>query len=105
MANSTSRVRESAVSLVTLASSAGTLVCCALPILLVSFGMGAAVVSLTSSAPWLITLSEHKPWVFGISFLMLVVCGWSIYRPGRSCPSDPHLALTCRRADRVNRWV
>lgn len=105
MAYSTSRLRESAVSLVTLISSAGTLVCCALPILLVSFGMGAAVVSLTSTAPWLITLSEHKPWVFSVSLFMLVLCGWAIYRPGRSCPSDPQLARACRRADRINRWV
>lgn len=100
-----SRLRDGAVSLITLTSSAGTLVCCALPIMLVSLGMGATVVSLTSTMPWLITLSEHKLWVFGASLLLLVLCGWLIYRPGRSCPADPQLANACRRADQVNRWV
>lgn len=105
MAIDTTRVRDSSVSVLTLFTSAGTLVCCAIPILLVSLGMGAAVVGLTSSAPWLITLSEHKLWIFAASFAMLALCGWLIYRPGRSCPTDPALARTCRRVDTANRWV
>lgn len=105
MAVDPARVRESSVSVLTLFTSASTLVCCAIPILLVSLGMGAAVVSLTSSVPWLITLSEHKAWVFAASFAMLMLCGWFIYRPGRSCPSEPALARTCSRIDRINRWT
>ena len=34
--------------------------CCALPIALVALGMGGAVASMMSVAPWLITLSEYK---------------------------------------------
>ncbi len=99
------RLKESSVSVLTLFTSAGTLVCCALPILLVTLGMGAAVASLTSSAPWLVTLSEHKEWVFAISFFMLIVSAWFIYRPGRSCPTDPALARKCARIDVLNRWI
>lgn len=99
------RLRDSSVSVLTLFTSTGTLVCCALPILLVSLGMGAAVVSLTSAAPWLITLSEHKLWVFGLSFLCLLLCAWFIYRPGRACPTDPVLARQCQRLDALNRWI
>jgi mercuric ion transport protein len=99
------RLKESSVSVLTLFTSAGTLVCCALPILLVTLGMGAAVASLTSSAPWLVALSEHKIWVFGVSFVMLLLCAWFIYRPGRSCPADPDLARTCARIDTVNQWI
>lgn len=105
MAVDSRQLRASSVSVLTLFTSAGTLVCCALPILLVSLGMGAAVVSLTSSAPWLITLSEHKLWVFSASLVMLVLCAWFIYRPGRSCPTDPALARACQRMDLINRWI
>jgi hypothetical protein len=49
----------------------GTLLCCVLPVLLVSLGLGTAVASLTSSAPWLVELSRHKEWIFAASFLML----------------------------------
>lgn len=100
-----SRLRDSSVTALTLFTSASTLVCCALPILLVSLGMGAAVVSLTSSAPWLITLSEHKQWVFAGSLIMLGVGGWLIYRPGRTCPSEASLARACQRMDIINRGV
>ena len=34
--------------------------CCALPIALVVLGMGGAVASMVSVAPWLVTLSEYK---------------------------------------------
>ena len=45
-------------------TSFGTLLCCALPSLLVLFGLGATVASFLSAAPWLVTLSRHKVWVF-----------------------------------------
>lgn len=100
-----SRLRDSSVTALTLFTSASTLLCCALPILLVSLGMGAAVVSLTSSAPWLITLSEHKQWVFAGSLIMLAIGGWLIYRSGRTCPTEARLARACQRMDFINRGI
>lgn len=97
--------REIGVTWLALFTSAGTLVCCALPILLVSLGLGTAVASLTSSAPWLVELSRHKEWIFAGSFLMLLVSGWFISRPGRSCPTDPKLARACARINALNRWI
>lgn len=44
-------------------ASLGTLICCAVPLLLVTLGFGAAVASLTSTVPWLIPLSERKQWI------------------------------------------
>jgi len=82
----------------TLFASTGTLICCALPIALVTLGMGATVAALTSSFPFLITLSQHKVWVFAGSGVLLLVSGWLLYRPGRSCPADPQLARLCERA-------
>ena len=99
------RTTETAIGLGTLLLSAGTLVCCALPILLVSLGLGASVAALTSAAPWLVALSAHKSWVFTASGLAIAAGAFFLYRPGRSCPTDPRLAALCARADRWNRVV
>lgn len=92
---------ETGATWVTLFASIGTLVCCALPIILVTFGMGATVAALTGSLPFLITLSQHKVWVFAGSAVMLALSAWMMYRPGHSCPVDPELGALC---DRTQLW-
>ena len=99
------RSTDSLASLVTLLLSGGTLICCALPILLVSLGLGTVVASLTSALPWLVVFSRFKPWSFAVSGAVLLATAYLIYRPGRACPADPELAHLCRRADRWNRGV
>jgi hypothetical protein len=79
-------------------ASTGTLLCCALPILLVSLGMGAVVAAMASNMPFLITLSSHKAWVFAGSGLLLLLGAWFLFRPGRACPTDPELAELCTKA-------
>lgn len=100
-----SPLKENRVTWLTLFASTGTLICCALPITLVTLGLGAAVVSLTSTFPFLITLSQHKIWVFGFSGAMLGVSGWVLYRPGRICPTDPVTGRLCNRAQVWNRRI
>ena len=85
-------------------TTSGTLLCCALPITLVALGMGSVVASMASTAPWLITLSLYKGWMFFISLVIIGVAAWAVYRPGRVCPTDPELALACERADKWNRF-
>lgn len=97
--------RETGVSWLTLFATTGTLICCALPIALVTLGMGATVASLTSNFPFLITLSLHKAWIFAGSGLMLTLSAWLLYRPGRACPADPVLAALCERVFRWNKRV
>ena len=99
------RLTDTLLSFATLLFSGGTLLCCALPILLVSLGLGAGVVYLTNAFPWLVVLSRHKIWTFMISGAFLLLTAWVIYRPGRSCPADPELARLCMKADRWNRRV
>ncbi len=95
----------SGTGLLTLFASTGTLICCALPILLVTLGLGATVAAMTSAFPLLITLSRHKELVFLLSGLLLVVSGWLSYRPDRGCPADPESARACRRARSWNRRI
>src|SRR5689334_4003148 len=65
------RARSGALSYLSLFTSMGTLLCCALPSLLVLFGLGATVASVLSEAPWLVSLSHHKNGVFVTAGLLI----------------------------------
>ena len=84
-------------------TTSGTLICCAIPITLVSLGLGAVVASMASSVPWLITLGLYKGWMFAVSGLLIALSAWAVHRTGRTCPTDPKLAAACARADKWNR--
>ena len=89
-----------------LLASGGTLVCCALPALLVSLGLGAALAGLVSAAPALVWLSEYKAPVFGVAALLLAGSGalqWHLR--SAPCPIDPVLRQACLRTRRWSRWV
>ncbi len=103
--NKNNRAYAQSFSWFTLFASSGTLICCALPIILVTLGMGASVAALTSSLPFLIVLSQYKIWVFVFSGLMLAMSAWFIYRPGQSCPTDPQQALICERSKTWNKRI
>ena len=108
MTESTDRLHDSVVTALALFTTSGTLVCCALPITLVSLGLGSAVVGLTEAFPWLVTLSQHKGWVFAAAAGFLIVGGWMVHIRGRSCPTDPRVAQICATVDSWNRrlyWI
>src|ERR1700676_3421471 len=74
------RTRRSALlSYFSLFTSLGTLLCCALPSLLVLFGLGASVASMLSFLPWLVTLSLHKQWTFAVSGVLIAVSFVNMY--------------------------
>jgi hypothetical protein len=85
-----------------LLTSAGTLVCCALPALLVAVGAGAVLASAVSAMPALVWLSEYKGYVFSLAAVMLVIAGVMQWR-ARSlpCPADRMLAAACRRTRKL----
>lgn len=95
---------ESRFMWLALATSSSTLVCCALPALLVSLGAGAVLASLVSTFPALIWISMHKGLVFGLAGLMLLVGGLVQRRPA-ACPADVKLAAACARYKKVSRAV
>jgi len=68
-----SNVREKAFSFLTLFTSTSTLLCCALPAVLVTIAGGATVTSLISIFPWLIPLSRNKEWLFLFAGLLIVL--------------------------------
>src|SRR5947207_15934359 len=64
--------QSSLLSYLSLFTSFGTLLCCALPSLLVLFGLGATVATFLSAVPWLVALSRHKNWVFVVSGVLIL---------------------------------
>lgn len=101
------------LSYLSLFTSFGTLLCCALPSLLVLVGLGATVATVLSSAPWLVALSRNKQWVFLISGLLIGANFVYLYkivpglRPdGAAClPEAPETCDTAGRFSRVTLWI
>lgn len=90
---------------ISLFTSAATLVCCALPALMVSLGMGAVLAGLVSDFPQLVWLSKHKIEVFGLAAVLLLAAGAMLWRARYlPCPTDPFQAKACTRL-RVISWV
>lgn len=98
------------LSYLSLFTSFGTLLCCALPSLLVLFGLGATVATVLSSAPWLVGLSRQKHLVFGISGVLmaanvvyLYVLAPRLRAQGVACAPD--MPDTCNSASRMSQGV
>jgi hypothetical protein len=86
--------------------SLSTLLCCALPTLLVALGMGATVAGAVTAFPQLVWLSERKDFVFAVCGLMLAAAGWLQWRARAvACPMDPKLAAACQEARGWSFWV
>lgn len=82
--------------------TSGTLVCCVLPAALVLLGAGSVMATLVSTVPSLVVLSEHKPAVFGLAGMGLVIAAVALWRQERygSCPTDPARLRACGRLRR-----
>ena len=92
-----------AASLLSLFASSGTLICCALPALLVALGAGAVLSSLVAVFPGIVWVSEYKEVVFGFAGLMLSGGGLAQWRARSApCPVDPALRRACLRTRRVS---
>jgi hypothetical protein len=84
-------------------TSMGTLICCALPALLVTLGMGAALAGFVGAVPWITAISDYKAYVFagaGIMLTLSAIMQWRArYAP---CPADPAKAKACMRLRKVS---
>lgn len=95
--------REMAAPVLSLFTSMATLICCALPALMVALGMGAVLAGLVSDVPQLVWLSRHKGIVFGAAAVMVAVAGIMLWRARNlPCPADPGQARACALLRRVS---
>ena len=109
--NTTSATRSGLLSYFSLFTSVSTLLCCALPSLLVLLGLGATVVSVLSSLPWLVTLSHHKVWAFAVSGVLIALSFVNMYYVAprlrkESCDADaPNACDDVSKLGKVVLWV
>ena len=86
-------------------TSMGTLICCALPALLVTLGMGAALAGFVGAVPWITALSEYKAYVFAFAGLMLALSTFMQWLARNApCPAEPLKAKVCMRLRKVS-WA
>lgn len=78
------------------------LLCCTLPILLVSLGIGTMMASMASTFTWLPLVSEYKFWIFLISGLLFISAELIQHRQNKICPADPKLAKQCAKFDKLS---
>jgi len=90
-------------SVLTLFASSSTLLCCAIPALLVALGAGATLSTFISIFPKIVWVSEHKVEVFIFAGVMLTISGYMQWQ-GRSapCPIDPVLRDACMRTRKAS---
>jgi len=99
-------LKTAVIQTLTLFGSLGTLLCCALPAVLVSAGAGAVMASVVTTLPQLVWLSEHKILLFVCAAILLVISGGATYLNRRTpCPIDPTQARSCRRVRRLSASV
>ena len=90
-------------SIATLFASSGTLICCAIPALLVALGAGATLSTVVSIFPKIVWISEHKIEVFTFAGVMLTISGYMQWRGRFSpCPVDPVLRDACMRTRKAS---
>ncbi len=103
--------RSAVLNYFSLFTSLSTLLCCALPSLLVLFGLGASVASMLSFMPWLVTLSRHKQWTFAISGVLIAASFFNMYylsphiRAKQCSADDPSACEEASRFSRILLWV
>jgi len=91
---------------VALLGSVGTLLCCALPAVLVTLGMGAVLAGLITTVPGLVMVSQYKGWVFIVAGVCLSLAGYAHWRTRyAACPVDPQQARACQMLRTISRVI
>lgn len=99
-------LRETAAPTLALFASTSTLLCCALPALLVTLGAGAVMAGLVSNVPGLIWLTAHKGLLFAVAGGLLAIAAIAKWQSRNApCPADPKLALACTRMRKAGTFI
>jgi len=88
--------RQTIFPVLSLFTSIGTLLCCALPALLVTLGMGAALAGFISVAPWITVISKYKITIFIVAGILLSLSSYFLWiNRNAPCPVDEKQAKAC----------
>lgn len=95
--------KEIITPILSLFTSLSTLICCALPVLFVTLGMGATLVSVISVFPWITIISKYKIYIFILAGLMLILSIFLFWQArNNSCPIDSKQAQICSKMRLLN---
>ena len=95
--------RQTILPSLSLFTSVGTLQCCALPALLVTLGMGAALAGFVGAVPWITAISDYKGIIFTVAGALLALAAFMQWRARNApCPADPDKARACGRLRKVS---
>lgn len=101
----TSLWQQTILPSLSLFTSLGTILCCALPAFLVSLGMGAALAGLVGAAPWITVISDYKIHIFTGAGGVIILAGFMQWRARNApCPIDPRKARACSRLRKAS-WI
>ena len=99
------KIKESLLPFFGLFTSVSTILCCALPIILVTLGIGAVFANLTASFPFITWLAERSLYLFTIATNLLLIGGYFIFIKPQTCPADKKLAEICNKTKKFNKIV
>mgnify|MGYP007079517722 CR=1 FL=1 len=99
------KIKESILPFLGLFTSLSTILCCALPIILVTLGMGAVFAGLTANFPVMIWLAERAVYLFAFTGALLTLSGYFIFIRPQTCPIDKKLAKICTKTKKFNKVV
>ena len=93
------------VDFFTLFTSVSTLICCALPALLVTLGLGAAMAGILGDYPQLIWFSENKLPLFIIAGILISISGYFQWKNRNApCEIGPK-AEACARTRKLSKVI
>ena len=99
-------VQSPMVNFFALLSSSSTLLCCALPAILVSMGAGAVFANIISVFPALTVISRFKVEITLMTLIILVAVGVLHSKTAKMpCPADPSLGRACLESRKRSRIV
>jgi len=99
-------LKDLAIPTLSLFTSASTLICCAVPALLVTIGAGASLAGFMGAFPELAILSKNKEILFAAAGIMLIAAGIMRYRARNApCPIDAAQAKACIRLRKISAWI
>ena len=94
------------IKFLTLFGSLSTLLCCALPVTLVSIGMGASFASLTSTFPGVLWLASHKNILFLVTAILIGLSFFLMKRAEQyACPIEVEQREVCQVSKGASRYI
>jgi mercuric ion transport protein len=97
------KIKESILPFFGLFTSLATIMCCALPIILVTLGMGVVFANLTANFPFITWLAMKSLYLFIVAIFLLLAGGYFIFLRPQTCPADKKLAQICNKTKKFNK--